>query len=194
MKKFCWLLCCFFLLQNSIKSQDIKLGFKVGANLSDASGKAFQEGFNFGYQLGLFSELMVTKKYGIQPELLFSESALRPGTDFSSLYSGQVVSGLTKIKLQYLNVPVLFNYKPLPILAFQLGPQFGILMSQTKSLRGNVTDVIKNGDLAIVAGAQITVLKFRVYGRYAIGTKDINLQDVQTWKSQHVQLGLGVTL
>jgi hypothetical protein len=175
-------------------AQDIKLGFKVGANLSDASGKAFKEGFNFGYQLGLFSELMVTKKYGIQPEILFSESALRPGTDFNSLYSGQTVTGLTKIKLQYLAIPVLFNYKPIPLLAFQFGPQFGILMSQTQSLKDNALDAFKNGDLSIVAGAQLTILKFRLYGRYALGTKNLNVQDVETWKSQHVQLGLGVTL
>ena len=194
MKKFCWLLSCFFLLENTVMAQDIKLGFKVGANFSDASGKAFKEGFNFGYQLGLFSELMVTKKYGIQPEILFSESELRPGTDFNSLYNGQTVSGLTKIKLQYLAIPVLFNYKPLPILAFQLGPQFGILMSQTQSLKDNALDAFKHGDLAAVAGVQFTILKFRLYGRYALGTKNLNVQNAETWKSQHVQLGVGVTL
>ena len=45
-----------------MQAQDIKLGFKLGANLSDATGKAFKEGFNFGYQAGIFTELMVTKK------------------------------------------------------------------------------------------------------------------------------------
>jgi hypothetical protein len=194
MKMFCWLLCCFFLLENNTMAQDIKLGFKVGANLSDASGKAFKEGFNFGYQLGLFSELMVTKKYGIQPEILFSESELRPGTDFNSLAGSPTIDDLTKIKLQYLAIPVLFNYKPIPILAFQLGPQFGILMSQTQSLKDNTLDAFKNGDLAAVAGVQLTILKFRLYGRYALGTKNLNVQNAETWKSQHVQLGLGVTL
>jgi len=79
-------------------------------------------------------------------------------------------------------------------LAFQLGPQFGILMSQTQSLKDNTLDAFKNGDLAAVAGVQLTILKFRLYGRYALGTKNLNVQNAETWKSQHVQLGLGVTL
>lgn len=178
----------------SMQAQDIKLGFKLGANLSDATGKAFKEGFNFGYQAGIFTELMVTKKYGLQPEILFSESNLKPAENFTDLYTGQTAVGLTKIKLQYLNIPILFNYKPFPLLALQLGPQFGILMSQTKSLKDNTADAFKNGDLSVVAGAQLTILKFRVYGRYALGTKNLNVQDLQTWKSQHVQLGVGVTL
>lgn len=195
MKKICLFLVSTMLLL-AVHSQDIKLGFKLGANLSDASGNSFKSGYNFGYQVGLFTELMATKKYGIQPELLFSESNLRPADEFTDLYNTinlQTVTGLRKIKLQYLSIPVLFTYKPVPIIALQVGPQFGILMNQTKSLRGNATDAFKDGDLSIVAGAQVTILKFRVYGRYAIGTRNLNLQDLQTWKSQNLQLGIGVT-
>ena len=193
MKKI-YILFIFSIFALGIHAQDLKIGLKAGANLSDASGKAFKQGFNFGYQIGLFSEMMVTKKYGLQPEVLLSESTLRPGSDFNDLYQGQTILGLTKIKLQYLTIPVLFNYKPISLLALQLGPQFGILMNQTKSLTNTASDAFKNGDLAIVAGAQLTVLKFRLYGRYALGTKNLNVQDLQTWKTQQVQLGIGVTL
>ena len=194
MKTFYCFLLSFFLLWNFANAQDIKLGLKGGANLYDASGTAFKDGFNFGYQVGAFLELMATKKYGIQPEVLFSESTVRPGNDFSSLYNDLTVTGLTKIKLKYLNIPILFNYKPIPFLTLQLGPQFGILMSQTQSLKDNTLDAFKKGDLSVVGGAQLKILKFRIYGRYAVGTKNLNVQNKETWKSQQIQLGIGFTL
>ena len=194
MKTFYCFLLSFSLLWNFATAQDIKLGLKGGANLYDATGTAFKDGFNFGYQVGVFLELMATKKYGIQPEVLFSESTLRPGSNFSSLYDDITVTGLTKIKLQYLNIPVLFNYKPIPFLTLQLGPQFGILMSQTQSFKDNAIDAFKKGDLSVVGGAQLNILKFRIYGRYAVGTKNLNVQNKETWKSQQIQLGVGVTL
>ena len=192
MKKICWL-SLFVLFINVLSAQDFKLGIKGGANIADASGLAFKDGFNFGYQLGLFSELMVTKKFGIQPEFLFSESTLRPGVNFNSI-AGLTVGSLSKIKLQYLNMPILLNYKPIPFVSFQLGPQFGILMNKDQSLPNNALNAFKKGDLAVVAGAQIIILKFRLYGRYALGTKNLNIQDRETWKSQQIQLGVGLTL
>jgi hypothetical protein len=67
-------------------------------------------------------------------------------------------------------------------------------MSQTQSLKDNTLDAFKNGDLAAVVGVQLTILKFRLYGRYALGTKNLNVQNAETWKSQQIQLGIGVTL
>jgi hypothetical protein len=184
-----------FLLLNSIQAQGINLGVKVGANLSDVSGVSFKDGFKFGYHAGFFSELMLTKKFGIQPEILFSETNLRAGDSLGSLYNGISITDIAKVKLQYISIPILLNYKPIPLLTLQAGPQFGILMNQTKPLNANAKDAFKKGDLSLLLGAQVNVLKFRIYARYAVGLADINdFDNKEKWNSQTVQFGLGLTL
>jgi hypothetical protein len=44
-------------------------------------------------------------------------------------------------------------------------------------------------------GAQINVMKLRIYGRYAIGLNEINDIDTKNkWRSQGFQLGVGLAL
>jgi hypothetical protein len=183
------------LLLNTVQAQGIKLGVKVGANLTDVSGVSFKDGFKYGYHAGFFSELMLTKKFGIQPEVLFSETNLRAGDSLGSLYNGIAITDIAKIKLQYISIPILLDYKPIPFLTLQAGPQFGILMNQTKPLSANAKDTFKKGDLSLLLGAQLNVFKFRVYARYAVGLSDINdFDNKEKWNSQTVQLGLGLAL
>lgn len=192
MKKLLFVAVTFFLL-NSIQAQGIKLGVKVGANLSDVSGVSFKDGFKFGYHAGFFSELMLTKKFGIQPEVLFSETNLRAGDSLGSLYNGISITDIAKIKLQYISIPILLDYKPIPFLTLQAGPQFGIVMNQTKPLIANTKDAFKKGDLSLLLGAQLNVSKFRIYARYAVGLADINdFDNKEKWNSQTVQFGLGL--
>lgn len=178
-----------------INAQGFKVGVKVGANLSNLTATSFKDAYEFGYHAGLFSEMMITEKFGIQPELLFSETNLRTGTSFNSLYSTIALSDITKIKLQYMIIPVLIDYKPISLLTLQLGPQFGILMNQTKSLKDNAGEAFKNGDFSMLGGVQLNFLKFRVYGRYAVGLMNINdIDSKDKWKSQTLQIGAGITL
>ena len=184
-----------FFLATSGSAQGIHIGAKVGANLSDASGKSFQSGFHFGYHAGIFSELMFTKKFGLAPEVLFSETNLRAGNSYTSLYGAVSLANVSDIKLHYLSIPVLLAYNPIPFLTFHAGPQFGVLMNQTKTLVANGTDAFKKGDISVLAGAQLNVLKFRVYARYVVGLSNINdIDNRDKWRSQSLQAGLGFTL
>jgi hypothetical protein len=192
MKKLLFVAVTIFVL-NSIQAQGIKLGVKVGANLTDVSGVSFKDGYKFGYHAGFFSELMLTKKFGIQPEVLFSETNLRAGDSLGSLYNGISITDIAKVKLQYISIPILLDYKPIPFLTLQAGPQFGILMNQTKPFSANAKDAFKKGDLSLLLGAQLNVFKFRIYARYAVGLSDINdFDNKEKWNSQTVQLGLGL--
>jgi hypothetical protein len=96
------------------------------------------------------------------------------------------------IKLNYLSIPILLTYRPTGIISFQAGPQFGILMSQSKSLLEDGKEAFKNGDFSLVGGVQLQLINFRVYGRYAIGLNNINDIDEQDkWKNQTAQIGVG---
>ena len=67
-------------------------------------------------------------------------------------------------------------------------------IDRVHDLTDKIADAFKKGDLSVVGGAQLNILKFRLYGRYAVGTKNLNVQNKETWKSQQIQLGIGVTL
>lgn len=172
-------------------SQSLHIGFKAGANIFKVDGKSFKDEFNFGYHIGAFGEIYIIDKFGIQPEVLFSQTNYRTGTDFNSIYPDGVSS--VKGKLNYLNIPILFCYRPINLVAFQIGPQFGTLLNQDKNLLDNGKEAFKKGDFSLLVGAQLNLLKFKVGARYVIGLNDIN--DVGTsnkWKNQGFQLYVGV--
>jgi hypothetical protein len=77
----------------------------------------------------------------------------------------------------------------------QLGPQFGVLIDQDKDLLQNGQEAFKKGDFSMVGGLQLKLLKFRVYGRYVVGLNDISdAPNTGEWKSQSIQLGVGIAL
>ncbi len=177
-----------------MQAQGVKVGVKVGANITGMSGLSFKDGFEFGYHAGLVSEIMFSKKIGIQPEFLFSENSLRTGTQFSNIYT-QALPNITNIKLKYLAIPVLFNYKPIKLISFQVGPQFGILIDQTRSLANNAGEAFKARDLSILTGVQINLPVVRLYGRYAIGVTNLNdIDNSDKWKSSVLQMGVVLAL
>jgi len=44
----------------------------------------------------------------------------------------------------------------------------------------------------MMAGVQLKVLGFRLYGRYGFGLSNINDINEDTWKSKTLQLGIGL--
>ncbi|MBO9636374.1 MAG: outer membrane beta-barrel protein, partial [Chitinophagaceae bacterium] len=93
MKKRSLVLLTGLLLYSLISfSQSLHFGFKAGANIFKVDGKSFKDEFNFGYHIGAFGEIYIIDKFGIQPELLFSQTNYRTGTDFNSIYPDGVSS------------------------------------------------------------------------------------------------------
>lgn len=195
MKKFILLLTVVGSL-NFAQAQGFKIGAKAGANITGLNGVQFDQGFNFGYHAGGFAEIMFSKKVGIQPEVLWSQTSLTPASSFDALRPD--LANLATIKLSYINIPILLTLKPVKLISFQVGPQFGILRDKNQSFTGNAASAFKSGDLSLLGGVQLNLLKIRLYGRYAIGLTDIkdiqNVASAEKWKSKTLQLGLGLTL
>lgn len=187
------ILASLFLVAGTVASaQGIKFGVRAGANLTKVDGKSFSDEFQFGYHAGGSVELMFSKKWGIQPEVLFSQSSTQTGYTFDTLYNSINPGMIKDIKLNYLTIPLLLTYRPSPILSLQAGPQFGILMSQSKDLVEDGKEAFKNGDLSMLVGAQLQILGFRVYGRYGIGLNNINdIDESDKWRNQTAQIGVG---
>jgi hypothetical protein len=68
-------------------------------------------------------------------------------------------------------------------------------MSKNESLLQNGKNAFKSGDFSVLAGLQLQVLKFRIYGRYAVGLSNLNdIDKMDSWKSQSIQIGIGVAI
>ena len=175
-------------------AQGFSFGPKVGANITGISGLQFKKGFEFGYHIGGFAEVMLSEKIGIQPEVLWSQTSLTTSSSLSDLYSTSLPE-LTKINLNYISIPLLLNIRPTKFITFQVGPQFGILQDKKNSVATNVQSAFKSGDFSMLAGVQLKVLAFRIYGRYAIGLTNINeIPNQDAWRSRTLQLGIGLGL
>jgi len=172
------------------------LGVKGGVNITKVEGKAFKDEFRYGYHLGGFAEIGLGGKLGIQPEVLWSQNQTRVDSSFSDVYENSLqISNYQDVTLNYLSIPVLLNYKLGSLMTLQAGPQFGILLDQSKTLLENGQEAFKKGDFSLVGGAQIHIAKIRLQGRYFVGLNNISdVGDQNKWNNQGFQLSLGLAL
>ena len=192
MKKILLLFAVAITVSSTASAQSLKFGIKAGADINKLSGKAFTDEFSYGYQLGVFSEIGITEKIGIQPEILFSQVNFDTAAGFKDIIG---FDNFKASKLSYVKMPLLLSYSPNSVVRLQVGPQFGLLVDKEKSIGENGRNVFQNGDLSMVGGLQLNISKVRLYGRYAIGLNNINeTGSPDKWKSQSIQVGLGLTL
>ncbi len=172
------------------QAQGFHLGIKAGANLDKINGESFNEGFNFGYNVGAFAEVNFTPMWGIQPEMLFNQSSYHTGDQFSDIYPGGVND--VKGKLNRLTIPILLSFRPVPFLSLQAGPQFGIALNQDQHLVNNAKDAFKSGDFALVGGVQLNLASFKLGGRWVEGLTNVNnYTSSTTWKQQGFEVYAG---
>ncbi|HEU4471349.1 MAG TPA: porin family protein [Flavisolibacter sp.] len=173
-----------------------RLGIKGGANITKIEGKAFREEFKYGYHLGGFAEIGLGGRLSIQPEVLFNQFQTTADTSFRNVYENAVnFSNYRDVKLNYLSIPLMLNYKVGSLLTLQAGPQFGILIDQSKNLLENGEEAFKNGDFSLAGGAVITISKLRLTGRYFAGLSNVSdISDQNKWKNQGFQLSVGFAL
>ncbi len=194
MKKLLLAVVVFMGTVTLVNAQGARAGVKLGTNLNKISGQSFKDGFDLSYHFGGFLEVDLNRKWGIQPELLWSQTSTKRSS-FNTLYSSQInpLNNSEKIKLDYLAIPVLLRYSVAGILTLNVGPQFGILLNQDKTLLQNGESAFKSGDFSMVAGGQLNFKFVRIYGRYNIGLQNINdIDNKDKWTNQQIQLGLGL--
>jgi hypothetical protein len=198
MKRNAIVLSLLLMVTGIIKSQaqGFHLGIKAGANLDKVNGQAFDQGFKFGYNVGAFAELNFTPLWGIQPEVLFNQSNYRTGDHFSDIYPGGVND--VKGKLNYLTIPILLSFRPIPLLSLQAGPQFGIKLNKDEHLVNNAADAFKSGDFSLVGGAQLNIASLKIGARYIWGLADVNNYSTSnsntttvSWKNESFQVYAG---
>lgn len=179
-----------FLFSMSSRAQSFSIGVKAGADMHKLEGQSFSDNFSFGYHAGVFARIGITPKLGIQPEILFSQVNVDTSNRFSDIYQFR---SLSQVKLQYLRIPILLDYKIVPALSVQAGPHFAVLMDQNLNLMQNGKKAFSRHDVGLIAGLQVRLSKLRVYGRYILGARNMNdIDDQERWRNQTIQMGIGL--
>ena len=183
------------IITQSLMAQ-FHLGAKAGANIIKIDGKSFKDEFRYGYHLGGFAEIRLSNKFVLQPEVVFNQFSTSVDSNFSNVYHNAFSSSQSNVKLNYLSIPILLNYKLLgSFLSLQAGPQFGVLMNNDKNLLQNGAEAFKRGDFSMVGGAQVKLGPIRVSGRYVVGLSNLNdIDDQEKWKTEGFQVSVGLAL
>jgi hypothetical protein len=192
MKKYSILLLVTLVITSASFAQSFKFGPKLGANVGKIEGKGYSDSYTLGYHAGVFTEIGLGKKFGIQAEVLYNQINADTVSGFKAIYQNIDQQNFSDPQLNYLSIPLLLSYKPVKILTLQAGPQFGILIDKNRNMLQNGQDAFKKGDLSMLIGAQVNILRVRAYGRYAIGLSNINdINDQEKWTTTGFQLGVG---
>lgn len=185
---------CFVSASSYAQKLPFHIGIKAGGDFYKLSGRSFDGKTQAGFSGGVFAEYAFNHTWGLQPELNFSQTMSNTSGDFNAIYQGV---SFTSLQLNYVTLPILVTYKPIPELSILLGPQYSYLINQTTGLlpqMGN-KDAFKKSDVSIVFGGQLNLGKFRIGARYNVGLLDINgINESDQWKNKGFQAYLGYRL
>ena len=169
-----------------------EFGPKVGVNITKIDGQPFKNEFNYGYNAGVFMNLRLTQHIQFAPEVLFNQYSGKTDSSFHNIFA---IKNAQNVKLNYLTIPLLLNICPSRIFAFQVGPQYGILLNHSMTLLQNGQQAFKNGDFSLIGGVQLSLGGVKVSGRYFIGLNDISdASNSNMWKNQGFQLSVGLRI
>lgn len=149
---------------NTASSSPIRFGLKAGLNVSTISN--YDVNSKAGFYAGAFATIPVAQDFSVQPEVLYSGLGAKSKNNSSD-----------KLNLDYITVPIMFQYNALPNLYVEAGPQFGFLVSAKNKFSGGSIDV-KDGTkgfdfgLGLGAGYYFTP-NIGVNLRYVAGLSDI---------------------
>ncbi|RTY89662.1 porin family protein [Flavobacterium sp. GT3R68] len=140
----------------------MSFGVKGGLNVASISNSDDAKSL-IGFHVGAFGEFMLSEKFAIQPEVLFSTQGAKIDNSL----------GETDYKLNYINIPVMAKFYVTPAVSVELGPQIGFLMSADFG-DDDVKDDLNSTDFGIGFGVGYNLTSnMSLNARYTIGLSDI---------------------
>ncbi|AZA59876.1 porin family protein [Chryseobacterium indoltheticum] len=165
----------------SMSSSDVRFGIKAGMNVSSLSKNETLEdqGSKIGFNAGVFANIPVAESFSIQPEVLYSQY----GDKYDYVVAGNRYSYANH--LDYVTVPVMFQYNFIPNLYVEAGPEFGFMVSAKNKAKnetnndvlaesGNYKDNFNTFNVGIGLGAGYYFTdNIGITARYVAGVTDI---------------------
>jgi hypothetical protein len=164
MKKILLLAVVVFLVKATFAQKGVEFGLKGGvnfANLKDDANSTTES--RTGWHAGALAHIHVSQHFAVQPELVYSAQ----GAEY----------GNAKLRLGYVNIPVLAQYMFADGFRLQTGPQLGILAGsdvKTANTETDIDDGFKTVDVAWSFGTGYLMKSgLGIDARYNLGLTNI---------------------
>jgi hypothetical protein len=168
-------------------AQSTGIGIKGGLNISNLSNSSGNEmGSKLGGHAGLLAHIHMSPNFAIQPEVMYSSQGAK--------YT--ISNGEHTLSLNYVNIPLQFQYMFNNGFRIQTGPQVGFLAGVKDKVRetetGNfTTEDFKTVDFSWSAGlSYLTTSGLGVDGRYNFGISNVNNAGSNILHNNVFQLGI----
>ncbi len=176
-----------------VSAQDggTRFGVKAGLNMANLGGDIEDADMMMGFHVGGFAEIMLTDEFAVQPELLYSMQGAK--SEYSESFGGLDFNVEEKLKLSYINIPIMAKYYVTESFNIHAGPQVGFLLSAkaeyemsgagaSESGDEDVKDDFKSIDFGLGLGLGFTFAEnFEVGARYNAGLSNI-VEDSDDYK------------
>ncbi|NEW80735.1 MAG: PorT family protein, partial [Gelidibacter sp.] len=113
-------------------------GAKAGVNVSNLSGDVSNNEALIGFHAGVFAEIALADSFYLQPELLYSTQGAK--------YEGPSSIFTSDLKLNYINLPIMFKYDVANRFYLEAGPQIGFLVSAEENWEGTYGGITGSGE------------------------------------------------
>lgn len=177
-----------------------KIGLKAGINFSnvyDEQGQDFVADGKAGFAAGGFFSIPLGKFLGVQPEIMYSQKGYKAtGTVLGLAYDYNRTTS-------FLDIPILLQVKPIPMITLVGGPQFSYLLDTKNNFNGTIIstqeDAINSQNykktiFGFVVGADLNISQFVISGRagWDISKSDTDGNSTTPrYKNQVLQFTLG---
>lgn len=157
--------------------EPVRFGIKGGANAAAFSEQKLSlNNQKIGFHAGAFVNIPLSNKISVQPEVLYNQMGAK-----SVMSSSEVTTGGTtvktvadsKVELNYISVPLMFQFRPVKSFYFEAGPEFSYFLNGKN--KGETTVTTTTGSSTTTQNSSIS--------------QSIEKDDV---KKFNVGLGLGV--
>ncbi len=149
----------------------LSFGLKAGGNLSnvyDTEGENFVASSKFGFAGGGFVTVPLGEMFAFQPEILFSQKGFKgEGTLLGSSYRYERTT-------TFLDVPILFAFRPIKYVSILAGPQYSFLLSEKNTFSSAVAngaqeqqfdnDNIRNNIFGFTGGVDLNLTDSAILG------------------------------
>jgi hypothetical protein len=154
----------------------MRAGIKGGLNVSNMYvDEVNDENARFGFNVGVYGQVLSSDVFAIQPELLFSTKGSKVE------YGGNLFDQTVKYNLSYLDLPVLAVIKLGESAEIHVGPYLSYLLAANISTDGDLgsgaddldKDNLKPFDYGLAGGFGLNFGSFQVGARYNYGLAKI---------------------
>lgn len=136
----------------------VRFGIKGGMNVASLSKDAGLEDqkSKIGFNAGVFATIPVAESFSIQPELLYNQLGAKVKSTDEFTVGDTTTRNVESYSthLDYLSVPVMFQYNFVPNFYVEAGPEFGFMVGAKN--KGDRTTTITTGSSTTTDTASYT--------------------------------------